>query len=201
MSDMYDIHDDYGTTSFKEKEIKVSEKPKVMSDVVGKIEVVAPNKVGFYNVKIGNDWYGTGSKNKPAFDRGDTIEFDVEETVKDGRTFKNMRNPKVVAEKAAPAPAAAYTGPKTAPAVDWDLKDRKIQQQSARNAALTFINILAQAGSIVYKKDAKEKDKIVVLEGLLEHYTEKFLSDTGAVGTAAVDPKAQSADDLSGEES
>lgn len=194
---IYDLEDINYISYLKEKETK----RRIMSNVVGKVEVIAPNKVGFYNVKIGNDWYGTGSKNMPTFTRGQTIEFNVEETVKDGRTFKNMKDVKTVTS----APQTETTRPtfvqttavKAAPAVDWDLKDRKIQQQSARNAAISWITLLAAQGAIAYKASAKEKDKVVVLEALLEHYTDQFLNATGNVGAA---PVATQADDLAGEE-
>lgn len=169
-----------------------------MDKVVGKVEVIAPNKVGFQNFKVGNDWYSTGSKTPPAFSRGDEVSFDVEVTEKG---FKNAKNIVASAVKTA-SPTYSTSAPKTvgaAPAVDWDLKDRKIQQQSARNAAIAFMTLLGTQGAIKYKANAQEKDKVVVLEAMLEHYTEQFLSATADVGqTQTSDSQAS---DLSGEES
>ncbi len=166
--------------------------------VTGKVEVVAPNKVGFYNFKVGADWYGIGSKNRPTdFDRGSEISFDVEVTEKG---FKNAKNISVVPAKTGtegPRPTKAQGTPT---GVDWDLKDRKIQQQSARNAAIEFLGVLASQDAIVYKATAKPTDKVVVLEAMLEHYTEKFLSATAEVGQAQV-TDSQTADSLAGEES
>lgn len=177
------------------KIISITKVNKELSNkVTGKVEVIATNKVGFYNVKVGADWYGTGSKSAPSFSRGDEISFDVEVTDKG---FKNAKNISV----AAPVQSvhSKNAGPKPpVKEVDWDLKDRKIQQQSARNAAIEFIGILANQGAIVYKASAKEKDKVVVLEALLEHYTEKFLNDTTNVGSSVATKPVQ--DDLSGEE-
>ncbi len=173
-----------------------------MSNVVGKVEVVAPNKAAFYQVKIGNDWYGTGSKNVPSFKRGDTIDAEVvEKDIGGGRIVKDIKNVKIVAD-AAPArigPESTLKVPGTAP-VDWDLKDRKIQQQSARNAAIEFIGLMAKEGAIVYKTGATAAAKAVVLEALLVHYTDKFLTETGSVGKPE-DAANDAADDLSGEES
>jgi hypothetical protein len=165
-----------------------------MTNVVGKVDVVAPNKAGYWSLKMNGTFYGTGSKDKPAVNPGDTVEF-VEEMNGQWHNVKKGTLKTVSAQtQEAAAPTSKYPGP----AVDWDLKDKKIVQQSARNAAIAFINVLAQQNAITYKASAKEKDKLAVIEALLEHYTQEFFNATLNVGNEqSAEPEA---DDLSGEE-
>ena len=167
-----------------------------MTNVTGKIEAKAPNKAKKWAIKIGSTWYGTGQEQEPAFNIGDVVEF-VDEM--NGQWHNIKRGTLKGVAKAESSVVGNTQSPKPKADVDWDLKDKKIQQQSARNAAIAFINVLAGQSAIVYKKDHKEKDRLAALETLLAHYTAEFLDATQNVGNENEDPVVEGTD-LAGEE-
>lgn len=61
------------------------------------------------------------------------------------------------------------------PAVDWDLKDEKIQWQAARNSALALATIAVNVEAL--KLPAKQADKLEALEAYVSLKTEEFFQD------------------------
>lgn len=61
------------------------------------------------------------------------------------------------------------------PAVDWDLKDEKIQWQAARNSAIELAKIALQGEAL--KLPAKAADKLDALEAYVQEKTEQFFRD------------------------
>ena len=86
-----------------------------------------------YNIKVSDAWYGYGFT-KPEFAQNDRVKFNVVE--KNG--FENVDPTSVeVLEKGAIAQPASG-GSKS---VDWDLKDRRIEFQSARRDAILLLHL------------------------------------------------------------
>lgn len=61
------------------------------------------------------------------------------------------------------------------PAVDWDLKDEKIQWQAARNSALALATLAVNTEAL--KLPAKQADKLEALEAYVSLKTEEFFLD------------------------
>lgn len=174
-----------------------------MSQVVGKVEVVTPDKRGNFRLKVGEKWYGTGVNKLPGdLQKGDTVEFLFEAN----GPFNNidMKSLKIVAQKevaAKPtyAPQIVYGEKTDAKPVDWDLKDKKIQWQAARNSAIEYIKVLLDVNVQAVKLPAAQKDKVPAIDKLLAHYTNVFFNETQTLGVESKG-STEAADDLSGEE-
>lgn len=102
----------------------------------GVVEVVTQNKAGFYSIKIGDDWFSTGSKDAPEFGKGDTITF----TYSKSGQWKNA-DPKsfsvVESARAESAPWAAGNGP----APYTDNRQLSIVYQHSQEMAIRFLDI------------------------------------------------------------
>lgn len=106
----------------------------------GTIEFVKTVEKGnkkFYSFKIGDKWYGSGIKSPG--NKGDTIEFDVEEN----GSFLNAGNIKKVEGASVTNQAGASS---TSGSTDWAAKDRSIAWQAARNSANALLAVGASAG-------------------------------------------------------
>ena len=68
-----------------------------------------------------------------------------------------------------------YTPKDDKPAVDWDLKDQKIQWQAARNSALALLASVIQAEAI--KLPSKQADKLEAIEAYVSLKTDEFFQD------------------------
>lgn len=156
----------------------------------GVVQIVAPNKKGYIQYKIDDEWYGTWVKEAQA-DRGDTIEFEY----KHSGNFRNIVNNEIkVISKGTGAPQQSSSS--GGGSVDWDLKDRKIQWQSARNAAIELVHVLALNGAIPYKTNAKAADKQEVIEAFVDQYTNQFYEDSVTLGDE--DTPEETADESAG---
>ena len=68
---------------------------------------------------------------------------------------------------------------------DWAEKDLTIQYQSARNAAIEFVNVLIANEVVKLPAKTKADERLAVVEGYIDLYTARFYLDTagkGAVG-------------------
>lgn len=75
-----------------------------------------------------------------------------------------------------------------------EITQQQIQLQAARNAAIEFVKILAGEKAIVYSTAQTKQTaaaRLDTIETLVNHYTAQFLSETQAVGQAAVAEEAQ----------
>lgn len=162
--------------------------------VSGELRVIKRNDFGFYSVKIGDTWYGTGSKKEPAgVAVGDTVEGEFE--LEKGK-YKNVTKAGLTkAAKQAPAGASSESssGDKMSKG-EWAAKDQRIQYQHAQKVAATLIAnpaILAAAGL----DKAKPADKMGIIEGLFDKYTASVFEDITTFGAVARATGAVSEDD------
>ncbi len=155
--------------------------------VSGELKVVKKNDFGFYSVKIGDTWYGTGSKNEPAgVAKGDIVEGEFE--LEKGK-YKTIT--KAGLKKAAQAPAGASGG--TGGGTNWAAKDDSIRYQSSRKDALAFLALPGVLDAVVAK--AKPADKVGIIEALVDKYTASFFEDVATFGAVARATGAVSEDD------
>lgn len=172
-----------------------------MSKANGVVEVITKNKANFWNFKLNDgNWYGTGSKDEPSdFKAGDSVEFEYTTKKVGGREYHNVDGDITVTKNTAPSGSGSTSsGP-----VDWDLKDRKIQYQSARNAAIQLVGILAGADAIVYpgKDKTTPKQRHDTIVALVDGYTEDFYNATIMLGSDPEDSADATVDsDMTGEE-
>lgn len=141
---------------------------------VTKIEGMQTAMGLMYNVHVDNERYGYG-KNKPNFNEGDNITFDVKLNGKYKNILANTVEVGSKQTKAAPV-AASGTGNKDG---YWEAKEQRdvatqrgIQQQSARNAAISLIVPLAVGG--VVKLPAKAEDKLAAIASLIDEFTDRY---------------------------
>lgn len=132
------------------------------------IKATKLNDAGYWNFSdTEGQWYGCGKKSPG--EKGDVIEFEVEENGK----YKNAKNVRKVAQvQDAPKASAATAG------TDWAKKDAMISFQAARNAANALLSIAVQAGFSdapdTYSKLKAESDKL----------TKSFFEQTSNLGGA-----------------
>ncbi len=77
--------------------------------------------------------------------------------------------------KPASKPAAKSGGAGAKADVDWDLKDKKIQWQSCRNAAIELAQVAIACEALVLP--AKKADKLEALEAWVSEKTQEFFLD------------------------
>lgn len=168
-----------------------------MADKVsGELKVIKKNDHGFYSVKIGDTWYGTGKKEAPSgVSQGDMVEG---EYILEKEKYKNITKAGLTKAK---APAGASTsGSGSTGGTNWAAKDDSIRYQSSRKDALALLGLPGVLDSIVGK--AKPADRQGLVEALVDKYTASYFEDVstfGAVGrangTGAADPAAPPADE------
>jgi len=131
------------------------------------------NKINFngkaYSAEINGTWYGAGF-DKPEFNEGDVLEFDIRMNGK----FKNLDKAKVLGSAAQGTVAAAPAG-KPDPQV-WVDKDNSILYQSCRKDAIAFVGVLL-ANQLV-ALPAKKGDQCDAVQALVEDYTVQFFIKT-----------------------
>ena len=126
-----------------------------MNNCEGVVEVVTQNKAGFWSVKIGDDWYGTGMKQKPPFDKGDVIKFQWEAN----GNWKNADNKSFV---------VVGKQENNAPQVGKEIVDnrqRSIVYQHSQEMAVRMLDVLISNDAIVLP--AKKGDRY---DALQEYY-------------------------------
>lgn len=148
-----------------------------LQKIIGAVEVITPDKNGYYKIQIKGKLYSTGSKTPPECAIGQTVEFVPEPKVWNNTTYYNVSKGTlkvVTAPSQAPAqsqPTAAQTSaPRSTGGMSKDdywfnkeqrdlaneakreITQQQIQQQAARNAAIEFTKILSDQDAIVYGK-------------------------------------------------
>lgn len=162
--------------------------------VKGELKVVKANDHGFYSVKIGDKWYGTGKKQAPSgVAQGDTVEGEFElEKGKYATITKAGLSKASSASAEAAAPAAKGSSAGT---TDWVAKDASIRYQSSRKDALSYLALPGVLTALGLEK-AKPADKIGIVDAVLDKYTAAFYDDVSTFGAVtrvnapAVDPSA-----------
>ena len=145
----------------------------------GTIEFVKTVEKGnkkFYSFKVGDKWYGSGIKSPG--NKGDTIEFDVEEN----GSFLNAGNIKKVEGASVTNQAGASS---TSGSTDWAAKDRSIAWQAARNSA----NALLAVGANVGYQDFP--DSFTKLLAKSDELTLKFFNSSQSPGGTTEAKKVQ----------
>lgn len=153
----------------------------------GVVEVIRSNDAGYYNVKVGGEWYGAG-KSRPRFNDGDYVSFTF---TRRGR-FMNLDPESVQVQEgtaeAAPnirrvAGAAQGTSAGGNRNDYWEKKAEKdenvqasINWQAARNSAIAACNSMVEHG-IVSLPAAKAK-KFDVFMALVDDVTTRYFNDT-----------------------
>lgn len=222
MSEMYDSDEFVAHPCDNLILTKEKGKERTMAQVVGKVAAIQADGKGFYKIKVnGNDkWFGTGSKEVPNFNMGQTVELDF-----DSKPWTNSNNQTIYFHNVKPGTlkvvsaaqeasgeqtrlvqgqsvaqqqqAAAggqtqkgYWDAKEARDIEWQHYNRtvtqpQIQLQSARNAAVALVAVLAGEKAVPYSEAAgkqKPKDRQAVIETLVDHYTAQFLAETQNFG-------------------
>lgn len=151
-----------------------------------------------YSFQLQGDsqYYRLGEKKPPFVQNGASIQFDVD-----------MKGNNATAKNVAPwmeqvIPAAIqnpipYAPPAAAKDTYWNNKEKadverqkKIEIQAARNAAIEFISILLSQDAV--KLPAKQADKEAALADMLNHYIEKFIAENSGKSdetTPAAEPE------------
>lgn len=142
----------------------------------GVVEKIFLNDKGFYNCKIGSNWYGFG-KYAPKFKEGDTVQFEYSMNGK----FANVDYKSVqVVSEGAPSVATAASNKASFSKDDYWLdraeKDivnqKKIQYQSARKDALVVAGILLEQNAVTLPaaKNAKYDAILSLVDELTNTY-------------------------------
>lgn len=162
--------------------------------IKGELKVVKKNDFGFYSVKIGDTWYGTGSKKEPLVAVGDYVEGEFE--LEKGK-YKTITKAGLTKAQGTSAATGAATG--TSNDAKWAAKDDSIRYQSSRKDALAFLALPGVLEGVVGK--AKPADKLGIVEATLDRYTAAFFEDVATFGAVTranatvVDEAAPPADD------
>ena len=159
-----------------------------MSELIkGKVDKIHKGKKA-YAICIADVWYG-GLFDRPSFKEGDTVEFEVamngnyKNVAANTLTFieegvvQNMRPAKVGKETIA-AGKEDYWGDKAKRDVSTQ---KEIRFQASRNAAIAFADVLLKNQLVPL---GTKKDKVTIVEELVNHYTNKFYNETVAVSTS-----------------
>lgn len=161
--------------------------------VSGELRVIKKNDFGFYSVKIGDTWYGTGSKNEPAgVAKGDIVEGEFELEKGKYKTITKAGLKK--AAQTAPAGASSGGDSEKMSKAEWARKDQTIQYQHAQNVGIAFATnpaVLEAAGV----NKAKPADKMGLIEALYDKYTAQAFEDIATFGAVARATGAVAEDD------
>ena len=140
-----------------------------------------------------DDWFRTGERKYDQIQEGYEVEVGYEV---DGRGNRQVVPGHVkLIKKGEPIPSkpkGGYKGGKGGggrggPQMskeEWAEKDRTIQYQAARNAAIEMVELLIKSESIKLPAKTKAAERRVVIDGLVDEYTAKFFEDTA--GRSAV---------------
>ena len=164
-----------------------------MAMVTGRVEKVfskefKPGK-WMYSIVINGTFYGTGSR-KPTVVEGDNVKFEASEN---GKYWNVEGNIEVTGQ----APASSGGGGTTAAPAQNDRqlfeerKQKAIALQSARNTALTAVDILLRNGGI--KLPTKQGDVTDVILALADEMTTRYFDEVQDIysgGTKKVRDKA-----------
>lgn len=181
------------------------------SVVEGAVEFVKQNNAGYYAVKMSDgQWYGC-AKDKPEFDKGDNIRFEV---VTNGRYLNvDMDSVEMLGKSAAPARRAppARTGGAQKFTKDvskdeyWKAKEARdiarddrlakrdimtqneIRLQASRNAAIELMGIALSSGIVVLKDEKKKGQNFDILTTYVDKLTAKYYEETKAVNKEVPD--------------
>lgn len=163
--------------------------------VKGAVSAVFPNKAGYYNFFLNDVCYGTGEKSAPEFEKGQVIEFSVETN----GNFKNVEKGTLKVFKDAPPKAVRKGNTNKAASQntnDYDMRQQQIAWQASRNTAIDFVKLLMDSEAFVLPKT--KKNKVEVMEELVNHYQELFFQSTQELSNTV--STAVEVEDLSGEE-
>lgn len=149
-----------------------------MAQVKGTVEKIS-NRGKAWNINVSGNWYGFGFE-APQFSEGATVEFDVQMRGRYANVDKDTF--KVVAEKAAASPNKGSTGGYSN---SYDSRQQSINWQSARNAAIAFVDVASQLGAVTLP--AAKAKKLDALAALVDNFTERYYYDTEAVATGDIE--------------
>lgn len=145
-----------------------------------------------YSFQLQGDqqYYRLGEKKPPFVQDGASIQFDID-WKGNNASAKNVAPWMEQVVPAALQTPIPYAPPAAAKDNYWNNKEKadvarqkKIEIQAARNAAIEFISILLAQEAV--KLPAKQADKEAALADMLNHYIEKFLSENE--GTTTTQP-------------
>ena len=106
-----------------------------MADKIsGKIEYLNENKNGFYNIKVGGEYYSIGKYAPRGIGQGDNVEFEIEYN----GNFKNVAKGTLRKLEASVAPPTS-TSKSFKAASSFDDRQDVISKQAALNTALAFL--------------------------------------------------------------
>lgn len=143
-----------------------------------------------YDIRVDGKWYGAG-KNHPGVQAGDAVEF----VAKQNGNFSNVVGKVEKTATVSVASQAPVASASAAPVVSSssgyvDTRQLSICFQSARNAALEMVSLLAQGGALPFSDSNAAKAKASrqgAFEALVDHYTELFYKDTQDLGARFID--------------
>lgn len=163
-----------------------------------------------FRVSTEDKYFRTGSID-PNISKNDFIQFDYVE--KNGNYSVVLPSLKHVArEESSPAPSASggtgsargvvgrddYWANKEARDVEkdkvWEATNLRIQYQSARNAAISVVDILVR-DKILKLSDAAKADNVAVVLGKIDDLTDAFFAKCGAIGVGNLGNDSGSAGD------
>jgi hypothetical protein len=176
------------------------------SVVEGTVEFVKQNAAGYYAAKMSDgQWYGC-NKDKPEFDKGDNIRFEI---VTNGRYLNMvMETVEMLGKSAAPArkaPPARSGGGAQKFTKDvskdeyWKAKEARdiarderlakrdtivqneIRLQASRNAAIELMGIALSSGIVVLKDEKKKGQNFDILTTYVDKLTSKYYDATKAI--------------------
>lgn len=134
----------------------------------------------FYSIKLDGDpkYYRCKTERYAGVaEAGNVVEFEI--SGGDDKSADVVKGTVKLVPQIAPQDRA----PGSTKAVDWAAKDAAIQYQSARNAALEYVQIMTKLEAI--KLPAKPADRLAVLDALLDRLTAGFYEDVSSFGAVA----------------
>lgn len=150
-----------------------------------------------YNVVVSGQSYGFG-KVKPSVAAGDTVSFNA--TLKgkywnaEPQTLQVLsKGDGVSASTGARGMAATNSAVSSVPNLNrgsntYNRDQACIAMQAARNTASTFLGHLIEIGAMPFNDKTKAADKVIVMEELLEKYTQQFFQTAMQANAIPINP-------------
>lgn len=161
-----------------------------MPTTTGTLTKVLPKDTGYFSLKIGDVWYG-GGKTRPDAVEGDTVEVTYTTKDKNGTTYYNASEVRVVnraATVARSAKEAAATAPHAVAEKDsyWKNKeerdlvnDMKRELGASRNTAVEIVNFAIEKGYLPSLDKAKVADKFDLYISIIEGTAARLMDGGG----------------------
>lgn len=141
----------------------------------GVVKYVGPNDYGFYRFKLDNDeWYNTGSKKDPGFEKGDKVKFSY--YLKDDK-YATVKGKVTKIGKGSVSSGKSSGQSSQLSKEEWAAKDAKAERGYAIIRAIEFLTLANSAGALGFLEKAKKPaDKYDLLQQAVTDLADKFVA-------------------------